>query len=190
MPYTPVELRHVRVARRLFGYDRAAVQNLLTDVADSFETVWRERHELADHIEALETEIARLREREHALTQTLVAAEQAATHVKDQAKREAELIVSEAHSEARSVTRNAQGERQRLLAETRRIEALLRAALGMIEESAPETVPAEEPPPAAWPGREDTHEIDLPAAPEATDEPPLPQPPQLRKVSGGFDWDA
>lgn len=186
MSYTPVELRHVHVARSLFGYNRADVQSLLTDVADSFETVWRERHELADHVEALDTEIARLREREHALTQTLVAAEQAATHVKEQAKREAELIVSEAHNEARSVTRNAQGERQRLLAETRRIEALLRAALGMIDESASQTGPAEEPPAAGWPGREETGEIELPARPEIAE---APQPPQLRKVSGGFDWD-
>ena len=187
MPYTPVELRHVRVARSLFGYERAAVQDVLNEVADSFETVWRERHEFADHIEALEAEIARLREREQALTQTLVAAEQTATHVRDQAKREAALIVAEAHNEARSVTRNAQGERQRLLAETRRIEALLRAALGMIEESATTAAAAEEPPPAeTWPGREEGPAVEPPAMPEEQQE---PQPPHLRKVSGGFDWD-
>src|SRR5579862_6557237 len=142
MPYTPVELRHVKVARRLLGYDRTTVETLLNDIADSFETVWRERHELADEREAMQAEIQQLRDREHALTQTLVAAEQAATHVKDQAKREAELIVAEAHSEARSVTRNAHGERQRLLGETRRIEALLRAALGMLEETESAEAPA------------------------------------------------
>ena len=138
MPYTPVELRHVRVARSVLGYKRTAVQELLTEIADSFETVWRERHQLADHVETIERELEQLRERERALTQTLVAAEHAATELKDQAKREAELILSEAHNEARSVTRNAHGERQRLHAEARRIEALLRAALGMLEESAPE----------------------------------------------------
>lgn len=135
MPYTPVELRHVRVGRALLGYKRDAVQSLLGEVADSFETVWRERHELADQLESLEREVAELRTREHALTQTLLVAEQAANHVKEQAKREAEVILAEAHHEARSLTRNAQGERQRLYAEARRIEALLRAALGMVEES-------------------------------------------------------
>ena len=54
MSYTPVELRHVRVGRRPFGYDRASVEQILSDVADSFETVWRDRGELADKVEALE----------------------------------------------------------------------------------------------------------------------------------------
>jgi len=178
MAYTPVELRHVRVARSWLGYKRTAVQELLTEVADSFETVWRERHQLADHVEVIEGELAQLRERERALTQTLVAAEHAATELKDQAKREAELILSEAHSEARSVMRNAHGERQRLHAEARRIEALLRAALGMIEESAPQGEAAGDPP-ASWPGREDTREFERSADAD---------PPQLAKVSGGFDW--
>jgi cell division septum initiation protein DivIVA len=178
MPYTPVELRHVRIGRALLGYKRAAVEELLTDVADSFETVWRERGELADQFEAIEQELAKLREREHALTQTLIAAEQAATHVKDQAKREAELILAEAHNEARSVTRAAQGERQRLHAEARRIGALLRAALGMMEESAPEGESVGERP-SGWPQHEDTREFQQPAEVDT---------PQLRKVSGGFDW--
>jgi cell division initiation protein len=183
MPYTPVELRHVRVARRLLGYDRTAVKNLLHEIADSFETVWRERHEFADHVETMQAEIDQLREREHALTQTLVAAEQAATHVKEQAKREAELIVAEAHNEARSVTRDAQSERERLFGETRRIEALLRAALGVVEESeSAEPVSVGEKP-ASWPAKEDTLSGNE-AKPEAEPQ----QQPQLRKVSGGFDW--
>ena len=47
---------------------------------------------------------------------------------KDAAKREAELILAEAHGEARSIVRTAQGEKERLFAEARRVEALLRAA--------------------------------------------------------------
>ena len=39
MPYTPVELRHVRIGRGLLGYKRAAVQDLLTELADSFEKI-------------------------------------------------------------------------------------------------------------------------------------------------------
>ena len=184
MPYTPVELRHVRVGRALLGYRREAVENLLAEIADSFETVWRERHELADQVESIESELEELRKREQALTQTLVVAEQAATHVKEQAKREAELIVAEAHAEARSVTRNAQGERYRLQGEVRRVEALLRAALGMIEEAdaAPER-------PAGWPEPERADEVDDVAAHhDPSDESPPSH--QLAKVSDLplFSW--
>jgi cell division initiation protein len=166
MPYTPVELRHVHVKRSLLGYKRDAVENLLAELADNFETVWRERHELADQIEEIEHELGVLRSREQALTQTLVAAEQAATHVKDQAKREAEVILAEARSEARSLLRGAEAERLRLEADLRRIEALLRSALGVVEEVGPErpAVSGEQPEEAA------------------------PAQPQLLKVSGGREW--
>ena len=39
MTYTPVELRHVRVSRSLFGYNRAMVEQVIEEVADSFENV-------------------------------------------------------------------------------------------------------------------------------------------------------
>jgi len=166
MPYTPVELRHVRVERGFLGYRRSAVEQLLDEVADSFEDVWRERGELTDKVDALEKQVVELRQREQLLTHTLVAAEQAAGDVRDKAKREADMILGEAHQEARSVVRTAQAERSRLFSEARRVEALLRAALGMVEESAIE--PSEEPVAEApvakvetWPRRDDTREFNL-----------------------------
>ena len=135
MGYTPVELRHVKVPRRLLGYHRAAVEEVLEEVADSFETVWSDRGELADKVELLDKQVEELKHREQMLTNTLVAAERAADEMRERAKREAEVILSEAHGEARSVLRSVQGERERLFAEVRRIEALLRAALGVVEEA-------------------------------------------------------
>ena len=87
MPYTPVELRHVRIGKSLFGYDREAVEQLLIEVADSFEEVWRERGELEDRVELLEKQTEELRRREQSLANALVAAEQAASEVREHAKR-------------------------------------------------------------------------------------------------------
>ncbi len=175
MRYTPVELRHVRVGRSLFGYKRHDIDKLLEDVADSFEEVWSERGELADRLEELEKILADVKQREELLAATLVSAERAAADAREQAKREAELIVAEAHREARSVTRGAQGERDRLFAEVRRVETLLRAALGMVEETKNELPPSDEAE-EHWPKREDTREFEAirledvpaqPAGPEA-----------------------
>ena len=159
MQYTPVELRHVHVKRGLLGYKRDAVQDLLNELADSFETVWRERHELADQAEAMERELAELRAKEQALTKTLVVAEQAATHVKEQAKREAEVILAEAHAEARAVTRAAQAERERLLADIGRLRALLEAALGLTRDAEPPKQDGEEVYPSGWPKLEETADV-------------------------------
>lgn len=135
MALTPVETRHLSFGRRLFGYRRASVDAALTDVADSFEDVWRDRADLADKVEHLEAEIVRYKELEALLRATLISAERAGQELKEQARREAELVLSEAHAEARSVIRRAHGEHARLLSETRRLKALLRAALTSVEEA-------------------------------------------------------
>jgi DivIVA domain-containing protein len=189
MRYTPVELRHVRMGRQTFGgYKRHEVDKLLEDVADSFEDVWRERGELADKLEDVEQTLADVKQRESLLASTLVAAEKTAAEQIESAKREAEVIVAEAHQESRSITRTGQNERERLFAEVRRIETLLRAALGMVEEtrnelpSAPEADAAEPPAVPAWPNREHTREFQ---AVQPAPLPPVQETPPEDEEDGG-----
>jgi cell division initiation protein len=148
MPLTPVEIRHVQLRRTWFrGYRRGIVERLLSDIADSFEEVWRERADLADRLEELETEASKHRELETLLRSTLVAAERAAQDMKEQARRESDLIVQEARAEGRRVTRASAGEKDRLEEDIRRIRAQLRSALEALEEQAePAAEPVEEQP--------------------------------------------
>jgi len=135
MAYTPVELRHVSFKRGLFGYQCSPVDRTIEEVVDSFEIVWRERADYADRIEQLQ----RHRELETLLRTTLTGAEQTAHELKDQARREAALVLEEAHAEARKITRDALAERERLGAETHRIKALLGAALDAVDDADGET---------------------------------------------------
>jgi cell division initiation protein len=141
MPLTPVEVRHVELRRGLFGYDRTAVQRLLEDVADSFEAVWRERADLAERCEALQTEIDRHTELEALLRSTLVSAERASQEMKEQARRESDVIVAEANGEARKIIRDAISEKEQLLTDVRRIRSMLRSALEVVDDGAPERAP-------------------------------------------------
>jgi len=134
MALTPVEIRHMTPGMGLIGYKRAAMDRLLDEIAASFEDVWRERADLADKIEQLETDLVRYRELEALLRTTLVSAERASAEMKEQARREADLILSEAHAEARAVQRNARTENEQLSVESRKLRAQLRAALEAIEE--------------------------------------------------------
>ena len=138
MALTPVEIRHLRFPRHLFGYRSAAVDAILREVVDSFEDVWRDRADLVDKVEHLEGELVRFRELEALLRTTLVSAERASQELREQAKREAELVVSEAHAEARAITRKAAREREHLLGETRRLRAQLSAALATLDPEAAE----------------------------------------------------
>jgi cell division initiation protein len=147
MALTPVEIRHMTPGTGLFGYKRAAMDRLLDEIASSFEDVWRERADLADKIEQLETDLVRFRELEALLRATLVSAERSAAEMKEQARREADLVLGEAHAEARAVQRQARTENERLIADSRRLKAQLRAALEGIEDvedSWPDTEPVAE----------------------------------------------
>ena len=145
MTYSPVELRHVSLKRRLLGYDRAAVDAMLDDVASSYEQVWRERVDLGDRIERLEEELSRHKELENLLRATLLSAEQAANAVRDKGRTDADALIAEARDEARDITRRARAERESLLLDSRRIRLLLNAALDAIDE-VPEDEISEEPP--------------------------------------------
>jgi cell division initiation protein len=124
MSLAPVEIRHLKPRRGLFGYERDTVDALLEEIAASFENVWRERADLRDEVEELESELARHREIESALRSTLLSAERMADDVRAQAHREAEVIIAEARARARDVTGGAEMERERIAADVRRLRSL------------------------------------------------------------------
>jgi cell division initiation protein len=135
MALTPVEIRHLAPPKSFRGYDRDHTDRLLVEIAASFEDVWRERADLADKVETLEQDIVRYKELEALLRTTLVSAERAASDMKEQARREADTILAEAHSEARAVKRRAMSENERLVVETRLLKERLRAVLSVVEEA-------------------------------------------------------
>jgi cell division initiation protein len=142
MALTPVEVRHIQLKRGLFGYRKTAVHRMMDDIADSFEAVWRERSQLVERVEELETEVARHVELEGLLRSTLVSAERASQDLKEAARREADVIVSEANMEARKVLRDAITEKEKLMGDARRVQAMLRTALSVVEESSAQTAEA------------------------------------------------
>jgi cell division septum initiation protein DivIVA len=129
MTYAPVEIAHIKLPKGLFGYKKAAVDEALEEIRLSFEDVWRERADLHDKVESLEADIVRYKELETLLRTTLISAERASQQLVDQARREAEVSLEEAHAEARRVKRAALDERERLLADSTRIRLALSAAL-------------------------------------------------------------
>ena len=144
MALTPVEIKHIRLGRTAVGgYKRDAVDQLLEDVTSSFEDVWRDRADLAEKVEHLEEELVRFKELEALLRTTLVSAERASQELREQARRESELVLTEAHAEAREITRRAYAEREHLALEARRIRAMLHGALDSIDLAEPDSADEE-----------------------------------------------
>ena len=166
MALTPVEIRHLTPPRTTFrGYHAETTDKLLEEIAASFEDVWRERADLADKVEQLETDLVRYRELETLLRTTLVSAEQASAHTRDQARREAELILSEAHAEAREIQRRALAENDRLGQDSRRLRLQLEEALSAF--GAPEPAAAQEPEVTVDEGTDESEERSWYGVPDA-----------------------
>jgi len=114
----------VKLGRRPFGYDRRTIDDLLSDIVTSFEQVWRERADLRDEREELESELSHQKEIEGTLRNTLLSAERMADDVRTQARREADVIISEARATARDIVSAAESERERIHGEIRRLRTL------------------------------------------------------------------
>jgi cell division initiation protein len=157
MALTPVEIRHLHPATGFMGYKRGHTDELFEEIAASFEDVWRERADLADKVEQLESDLVRFKELESLLRTTLISAERAGAELKEQARREADVILSEARAEARKLQRDALIENERLVLESRKLKLALRMALETLDDVAPDGDAVEAPEVAddgqhTWPG--------------------------------------
>lgn len=123
MTITPVEIRHVKLRRGLLGYSRAATGELLDQIVQSYEDAWRGRADLEDQVERLEAELARFRDLERLLRDTMMSAERAAESLRADARREYDVLLQEGRLKAREIVAEAESERERLWAEVRRLQA-------------------------------------------------------------------
>jgi cell division initiation protein len=156
MALTPVEIRHLQPPTGFLGYRRGHTDSLFEEIAGSFEDVWRERADLADKLEQLETDLVRYKELESLLRTTLISAERASAELKEQARREAEVILTEARAEARRLQRDAFVENERLLLESQKLKLAMRIALESLDDVAPDgddaTEPSADDGQNTWPG--------------------------------------
>lgn len=98
---TPLDIRKQEFRRALRGYETAGVEDFRLRVADELERVIREKSVLEERLAALTEQLRVFREREHAMNEALVAAQQLRQETRTAAEREAQVIVREAEAEAR-----------------------------------------------------------------------------------------
>lgn len=112
---TPLDIRRQEFRRAMRGYEADAVEEFRARVADELERVIRERSVLEERLAALTDQLRSYRERERAMNEALVAAQQLREEMRGAAEREAQVILREAEvhaqrflDEARSGERAAQ----------------------------------------------------------------------------------
>jgi cell division initiation protein len=120
---TPLDVRRQEFRRSLRGYEPLGVEDFRMRVADELERVLREKSVLEERVAALTEQLRVFRERETAMNEALVAAQQLREETRSSAEREAQVIIREAEAEGRRQLDAAQrGEQdaQERLAEVQR----------------------------------------------------------------------
>jgi len=120
---TPLDIRKQEFRKTLRGYDTLGVEDFQMRVADALERAMRERQVLEERVSALTEQLRVFREREKAMNEALVAAQQLRQDSRAAAEREGQVIVREAEAEAKRLldeARSAQNAVQIKMAETER----------------------------------------------------------------------
>lgn len=112
---TPVDVRRYEFGTQLRGYEKARVDQFREQVADELERLARSNQDLEAKARGFHEQLRAFRERDKALNEALISAQQMRQDTKEQAEREAGLIVREAQAEAERVGREARVEADRMI---------------------------------------------------------------------------
>lgn len=94
---TPLDVLGADFPRGLRGYDPHAVRAFMQQIASGMEDLLRERGELRQTVHRMELELSSFHDRETALREALVGAQQAAEATLESARSEGQRIVAEGH---------------------------------------------------------------------------------------------
>ncbi len=108
MKVTPLDLRQQRFQTVMRGYDRGEVQAFLLEAADDYENALRENDKLRQDVAKLDAVLGEHRGQERNLRNTLLTAQKLADEVKEQAQKEAAIILREAEGRADLLLQKAQ----------------------------------------------------------------------------------
>jgi cell division initiation protein len=123
MRITPLDVRKQEFRRVMRGLDPDEVLAFLSTVADEYETVLNDNKALRERLLELDDKVQEYRSIERTLRDTLLTAERVTVDAKDNARREASLIVKEAQLEAQKSLRDISSEGARLRQEVQRLRS-------------------------------------------------------------------
>ncbi|HEY0155493.1 MAG TPA: DivIVA domain-containing protein [Longimicrobium sp.] len=136
---TPLDVRKKKgdFRRVMRGYDAESVDNFLEVVASRMEELVRQNSALAGKVDAMSGSMAEYRDRERAMNEALVSAQQLREDMRDQARREADLLLREARSQGERIVSDAKRQVSLALEALRRIQGqrvrFLRIFRAMVE---------------------------------------------------------
>lgn len=134
---TPLDIRRYDFGAKSFrGYDEKKVEDFRNQVAEELERLTRVNQELDSKARGFHEQLRAFRERDKALNEALVSAQQLRSEIREQAEREAQLILREARAEGERQLDSIRNDTRQLEADMVGLEKSRRAFIGQLRQIA------------------------------------------------------
>ncbi|KJS84708.1 MAG: hypothetical protein JM58_10320 [Peptococcaceae bacterium BICA1-8] len=100
---TPLDIHNKEFKKALRGYDADEVDEFLDEIIKDYENLYKENLNLKDQADNYQESIARYRDLEDTLHNTMILAQQTSEEVKKNADKEADLIIRNARQNAEDI---------------------------------------------------------------------------------------
>lgn len=107
MDITPQDILNHEFNSKLKGVDPEEVKNFMIVISEAFEKIISEKEELKKELKVKNEELQKLKKREDVLRDTLIAAQKFSAEIKNNANKEAEILIREAELKAEDIISNA-----------------------------------------------------------------------------------
>lgn len=109
------DVRHQEFGRAMRGYDQSQVDDFKERIAQELDRLWRDRGQINDRLQSMMEQLKVFRDRERAMNDALIAAQQLRADVQSQADKEADLILQRARAQGDQILLEARNESQRIV---------------------------------------------------------------------------
>jgi DivIVA domain-containing protein len=129
---TPLDVRRYEFGKALRGYDPERVNQFRDQVAEELERLSRLNQDLDAKARGFHEQLRAFRERDKAINDALISAQQLRSEIREQAEKEAQLILREARADADRVGEEMRSEIRRLQDQLVSLEQSRRAYLAQL----------------------------------------------------------
>ena len=107
MPLTPLDIHNKEFKRSLRGYNEDEVNDFLDRIIKDYEGLIRHNKELEERLSQMEEQVKQFRAMEDSLGKSIMLAQETAEELKQNARKEAQLVVREAEKNADRIIQDA-----------------------------------------------------------------------------------
>jgi cell division initiation protein len=107
MDLTPQDILSFKFNSKLKGYDKDEVNNLLIQIAESFEELLLKKERRNEEVSKLKAKITSKEKDERILRETLISAQKFSNDIKKNAEKECEMLIKDAEIKAEEIINEA-----------------------------------------------------------------------------------